>query len=306
MKKSLGNIAKVVFSTEKRSYSFYILAFVPVVSMSYFLTQSPYGLAIPLYGFILLLLKKHKLFSHRDPGAIQKAFGLVMVLASFFVYFAVAPFFPTALFYGSANFSLYIIGLFLMFFEVRALKESFSTLFLVIAPFIGSSISDLAKSYFKPHLPEFTSFIASLLRAIGMNITQSLNPNVISFYTLNGRISLMIIWGCVGFTSMFIFSIILILLMSEDPSSVKTKVVWSIIGVLGTFLVNIIRLLAIFIGFYFYGYQFFEVHLYLGYILFISWSVIFLFLFSKRNVISQKIRMLQTNIRSKGIQRSGN
>lgn len=293
MKRNINNLVSALFSPGNKSKSFYTLALVPSVLISYFYVESPYGLAIPLYAFIILLLKKHKLFPRPEAGAMQKAFGLMVILASFFVYFLVSPFFPNVAFYGFANYSLYIVGLFLVFFEVKALKEAFSPLFLIVAVFIGSFISNLAKSFFTPYLPHFTSFITGLLKALGIAAKQSRsNPNVIMLYTFKGPISLMIIWGCVGFISMFVFSIILIVIMSEDPSSTQTKVLWSIFGVLGTFFVNIIRIATIFVGFYFFGYEYDIVHLYIGYILFITWSVIFFYLFSKRNVLSQKMKMI--------------
>jgi exosortase/archaeosortase family protein len=102
---------------------------------------------------------------------------------------------------------------------------------------------------------------------------------------------LLIIWGCVGFVSMFVFSVILVIIMVEDPSSTKTKVIWSILGVAGTFLVNVFRIVTLFVGFYFYGYEYDKVHLYIGYILFFAWIALFFYLFSKRNVVYQKIRM---------------
>jgi len=101
---------------------------------------------------------------------------------------------------------------------------------------------------------------------------------------------------------MYIFSIILVVIMSEDPSSTKTKVIWSIIGMLGTFFIGIIRLVTIFVGFYFYGYEQGQIiHSYIGYILFILWSLIFLYLFSKRNTISQKIRRSMQKLRAVNI-----
>lgn len=305
MKIKLNSLVAALFSPNNRSKSFYALAFIPLVLMSYFYSRegaSPYALAIPLYGFIILVIKRHKLFPRPEAGAIQKVFGLVVVLASFLVYFVVSPFFPNAGFYGFANYSLYIVGLFLVFFDVNTLKEAFSPLFLIVASLMGSFVSDLAKSYFTPYLPHFTSFIAGVLRAIGILATySSSNPNVIVLYTSKGPIALMIIWGCIGFISIFIFSIILIVIMFEDPSSTKTKVIWSILGVLGTFFVNIFRIVTIFVGFYFYGYEYEIVHLYIGYVLFILWSVIFLYLFSKRNVISQKIRMAHAKIWRRGV-----
>lgn len=301
MKRSLSNLVTAPFSTENMPKSFYLLALVPFILMYYFYLQSsfgglviPFGLVIPLYGFIILVLKKHRLFSYPKAGVFQKLFGLIVVFASFFAYFIVSPFFPNATFYGFANYSLYIIGLFLVFFQIRALKEAFTPLFLVLAFLTGSFVSDMAKSFFSPFIPHLTSFIANILSMLGIAVTYSPSkPNLIVLNTMMGSIPLMIGWACVGFTSMYIFSIILVVIMSEDPSSTKTKVIWSIIGVLGTFFIGIIRLVTIFVGFYFYGYEYGEiVHSFIGYILFITWSVIFLYLFSKRNTILQKIRTI--------------
>lgn len=249
-----------------------------------------------MYGFILLLLKKHKLFSHPEADTVQKLLGSLVVFSSFFVYFVVSPFFPSAVFYGFANYFVYIIGLLLVFFEIHALKEAFSPLFLIIAFVSSSYISDLAESFFTPYLPNFTSFIATTLRTIGVAATYS-SSNVITLHTSNGPISLTNAWPCVGFTSVYIFSMILAVILSEDPSHAKTKMIWAVTGVLGTFFVNIIRLVAVFVGFYFYGYKLGgTIHSFIGYILFIAWTVIFLYLFSKRNVISQKARIVRPRI----------
>lgn len=298
MKRSLSNLVTAPFSTKNAPKSFYLLALFPFILMSYFYAQSPLGLVIPLYGFILLVLKKHKLFSHPKAGTIQTLFGLIVVFASFFAYFIVSPFLPNAMFYGFANYSLYIIGLFLIFFQVQALREAFSPLFLIVAFVTSSFVSDLAKSLFSPFIPQFTSFIASILKTLGIAATYSpSSPNIIVLNTTRGSIPLMIVWACVGFISIYIFSIILILIMSEVPSSTKTKVIWSIVGLLGTFFFGIIRVVTIFLGFYFYQYKYGEtIHSIIGYILFITWSVIFLYMFSKRNSISQKMRTFYTKI----------
>jgi len=297
MKRSLSNPVTALFSKENKSKSFYILALVPTILLSYFYLQTTIGPAIPLYGFIILMLKKHKLFLNTEVRTVQKLFGLIVVFASFFAYFIVSPFFSSAIFYGYANYSLYIIGLFFIFFPIRALKEAFSPLFLVASVFIGTFASKLAESHFTPYIPNFTSFIASLLRIIGMDVAQSSsNQNVITLYSLKGPISFIFLWGCVGFSSVFVFSVILIVIMLEDPSNTKTKAIWSILGVLGIFIVNIIRLVIIFVVSYFSGYEYLTVHLYLGYILFMVWNVIFFYLFSKRNVISQKMTTIQVKI----------
>jgi len=298
MKRSLSNLVNAPFSKENISKSFYLLALVPFILISYFYVQYPFGLIIAFYMFIILVIKEHKLFSHPSAGVIQKLFGLIVIFASFFAYFIVSPFLPNAVFYGFANYSLYIIGLFLIFFQIRALKEAFSPLFLVVSFVTSPYVSDFAESLFSPFMPQLTSFIASILSTLGIAAKYSpSNPMMITLNTMKGPLLLAIVWACVGFVSMYVFSIILALIMSEDPSNAKTKVIWSIIGVLGTFFIGIIRLVTIFVAFYFYGYEQGQiVHSFIGYILFIAWTVIFLYSFSKRDVISQKIRMLYTKI----------
>lgn len=298
IKASLSNLVTAFSSTERRSKSFYLLAFVPFLLLSLYYahvhTEFLLGLMIPLYGFLILLLKKHKLFSHPEPHVVQKLFGLVVVFASFFVYFIVSPFFPQAGFYGFANYFVYLIGLFLLFFEIRAFKEAFSPLFLIVASISSATVSDLAGTLFQPYIPNFTSFITNILRATGMAVTQSSSyPNVIRMHTAKGPVSLVFVWACVGFISMYIFSIILVVILSETPGNIKTKIIWSIIGVLGILALNILRIIALSAGYYFYGYEYGEtIHSYIGYILFITWSLIFLYLFSKRNTILQKIRRI--------------
>lgn len=261
--------------------------------MSYFYIHYLLGLMIPLYGFIILLLKKEKLFSHSEPQLAQRILGLMVVVASFFVYFLVSPFFPNVVFYGLANYLVYIIGLLLVFFEIYALREAFSPLFLVAASVSSSYVSGLAESLFSRFIPQFVSFITVILRAIGIAATQlSSNPDMIVLNTSNGSIQLWFVWACVGFISTYIFSIILVILLAEESSNIKTKVIWAIIGVFGTFTVNIIRIVTLLAGFHSFGYEYgLTIHSYIGYILFITWSLIFLFLFSKRSIILQKMRL---------------
>lgn len=297
MKRSLKSVFATLFSTENISTIFYLVALIPLILMSYFYITYPFGLMIPVYGFVILVLKKPKLFAYQKAGKIQKLLGLAMIFTSFFAYFFVSPFIPNAAFYGFGNYILYLIGLFFVFFEIRALREAFSPLFLILAFVTSSFVADFAELLFSPFLSQFTSFLVSTLKAVGLSATySSSNSNIITLYTMRGPIRLSIVWACVGFASMYIFSIILVVVMSEDPSDTKTKVIWASIGVLGTFFINIFRLIVVFVG-YSYGYEYGElVHPYAGYVLFIAWSAIFLCTFSKRNVISQKIKMISAKL----------
>jgi exosortase/archaeosortase family protein len=297
MKRNLRNMVTTSFSTKNISTIFYVLALVPLILISISYATYLFGVMIPLYGYILLVIKKHKLFSYQRAGTVQKLFGLIVVFASFFAYFFVSPFIPNAVFYGFANYTLYLLGLFLAFFEIHALKEAFSPLFLVLAFVTSSIVSNFAELLFTPFIPQFTSFNASILRALGIPATySSFSSNIITLNTVKEPVQVSIVWACVGFATMYIFSIILVVVMAEEPSNIKTKVIWAIVGVLGTFFINLLRLTIVLAG-YSYGYEYGNmVHPYIGYILFLAWSAMFLYIFSKRNVISQKMKIMHAKI----------
>jgi hypothetical protein len=66
-----------------------------------------------------------------------------------------------------------------------------------------------------------------------------------------------------------------------------------VVGVLGTFAINIVRIIIIFLTDYFYGAEAgANVHYVIGYTLFSAWLAIFLFAFSKRKTIQMKIQTL--------------
>jgi len=272
---------------------FYVLAFAPLLLIQYFgyiARQDIFAALIPLYGFLLLLIKKDKLSAFSDPAQVYRIVGAALVFASFFVYYAIAIFYSQAQFYGITNYIIYIIGLFLVFYQISALKESFTTLFLIIAVASTSYIGAWIESYMEPSVPLFTQIVGSILRILGIPFTFH-NPNIFLLQTLTGDIeALSIIPKCIGIYSFLTFAIIIVVTMIEDSSSPRTKLVWSIAGILGTFIINTIRVSLIFVGVYFYGFAIWsEIHSTIGYILFILWLGIFFLIFSNRQAIRGKL-----------------
>jgi exosortase/archaeosortase family protein len=61
--------------------------------------------------------------------------------------------------------------------------------------------------------------------------------------------------------------------------------VWYFLGIIGTFFLNILRIILIFVTDYFYGYEVGAiVHYFIGYMLFVTWTSIFLYLLLKRTI----------------------
>lgn len=297
--KQTANKSTMVFSSflRNRMNLFYLLAFIPLLLIIYYQVEWPFAAVIPTYGFILLLLKKHNLSLRHEAGNIQRILGLLVILSSFFVYYALVPFFTSPSFYGSANYVVYIFGLFLTFYDVSVLKEAFTPIFLIVAATSSSFVSNWLKPYLNPYLPHYVSLIAAILKTLGINMTTSGQKFVL--YTLKGSVSTWFIWACVGAASMLIFSTILVITLFEEPASPKTKLVWAVIGLVGTFILNIIRVTIIFLTGYLYGFELGgKVHYVIGYALFITWLAFFFYTFSKRQVISEKFQLIWQKLRS--------
>lgn len=280
---------------------FYLLAFIPLVPIQYFgyvSRRSFFGALIPLYGFLLLAAKRDKLSAFREPGRMYRILGLALMSASVFVYYVLVSFFPSAQFYGVANYTIFVIGLFLFFFEVSALKESFATLFLIAAAVSTPYVGKWMELYLEPYSPHFVQVVGAILTVLGIPIRIA-NPTTFGLQMPDGEtLYIGIVAGCIGIDSFLTFAVIITVIMMDDPSSFRTKLFWSVAGIIGTFLVNIIRVSLIFVVIYYFGYKNWgEIHSRIGYVLFIAWLALFFLIFSKRQAILSKFRTLWRGIR---------
>lgn len=289
MNQSKKGLNKLYSALGGRLNLFLLLAVVPIAAIFYFV---PLSAIVPFYGFLLLLIKSQKLQEFQDAATTQKAFGLIIVAGSFLAYFAVVRIFPDAAYYTNANYVIYLLGLFLIFFQFKALKEAFAPLLLVTAATLSALMSETLKPYLSPYAKGYGYMIAGLLRLIGIKAsTYNLqDAAVITFPSASGAaVAGAFVYECIGVSSMLVFSIILIVILAEDPSSPKAKLVYSIVGLVGTFAVNIVRATGIFVTDYFYGMEAGgTVHYVIGYILFSIWLVAFLYLYSKRQILNTK------------------
>jgi len=131
--------------------------------------------------------------------------------------------------------------------------------------------------------------MSTTLKTLGMNVTTQY-PDVITIHTFEGPIPNIFSWGCVAGSSI-LFSIILVIFLFEEHTRIRTTLPWALIGILGTFVVNITRLTIIFLSYHFYGFEVGEkIHFVIGYAMFITWLVLFFYMFSKRQAILRKIQ----------------
>lgn len=301
MSKSLVGVRSKLLATfhsvENRLNVFYILAFAPLLLITYY--NIGY-LSLITFGFLLLLLKRHKLSACREAVHTQRALGIILLLGSLGIYYALFQLFPFAAFYGGvANYIAYIFGLFLVFFDLSALRHIFTPAFIIVAATSISSISIWLELYLSPYIiPNFVTLVSTILNALGVNVTTQY-PNLITLDTWRGPITLSIIWGCIGIYGTLVFSIIMVIVFSEEPVSLKTKTLWTVIGITGILILNVIRVVIVLVLAYYYTFELAEylIHPYLGYALFFTWLALFLYTFSKRQVILENLRSVRQKLR---------
>lgn len=280
---------------------FYVLAFMPLILIQYFgyvARRDLFAVTIALYGFLLLLIKKDKISVFSKSGRLCRFLGLILMFASLFVYYGVALFYPQAQFYGATNYTVYLVGLFLAFFQVSALKQTFPTLFLIVAVNLSGFVGEWMEFYLESLVPFFVQIMAFVLMVLGIP-AKPVDPTTFVIYTRGGRILLLgVEAGCIGIWSFLTFAIIIVVTMMVDPSSLRTKVLWSTAGIIGTFFVNIIRVSLILAVIYYFGYENWgKIHTPIGYVLFIAWLAIFFIIFSQRQAILSKVQTFWRRIR---------
>jgi len=288
----LGKIRlpRVTSLWESRVNLFLILAFAPLLLIFYY---NAFSMIIPFYGFLILFLKLQKLLGFNEANSVQKVLGSIVVVGSFFVYYAVVYVYPGAAFYTAANYAAYLFGLFLFFFEFSALKEAFSPLFLVVAATSSSFIAEWLRYPLSPYANDIAHVILNILRAVGVDasIFYLGKTPIFAIPSLSGKMVYGIfVYECIGAYSALVFSIILVVILFEDPSGLKVKLAYAIVGLLGTFALNILRVTIILVVDYFYGVEVgATVHYIIGYALFSVWLASFFYVFSKRQVLHAKI-----------------
>jgi len=267
---------------------FYLMAFIPLVAIAYF---SLVRAVVPFYGFVLLLLKKDKLSSFGEPHLGQKALGVLALGLSLFVYYGVVLVYPQlADPYGIPNYIIHVFGLFLVFFSFSALREAFSSLFLIVAAASSFFVSDFLKPFLAPYLvPFFMHVVEAGLMILRLPADINYYSGTITLRTPRGYVPTVFVWECIGVYSTMLFSIILIVILVEERSSLRTKLLWSGLGLFGTNFVNVIRVITIYLTDYYAGKEAgAEVHYFIGYALFIAWLSIFFFAMSKKPLEQEK------------------
>lgn len=175
--------------------------------------------------------------------------------------------------FGLVDMLVTYIALSIMFFGVRGLKFVYIPALYLLILVIGYRLEFVLEEV--KSLEYFLAgLMSSFMNFIGINSV--VHENIVDLNTPNSFIRLQIDGPCTGIKGMLAYGSLAILMIVDVKSSINRKGIVISAGLIGTFVVNLLRLIAIFLAMYFLGTELGTlVHAYLGYTLFIVWIFIF-------------------------------
>jgi thaumarchaeosortase len=138
-------------------------------------------------------------------------------------------------------------------------------------------------SFLQALVPPTTAAASSFLNALGYHTwtfaggTEGLGLGV-SGAGVNQYVAT-ISWSCAGIQSLLIYSFVILLFLKGTSITTQRKIIYVIIGAAGTFLVNILRIAAIFMAGVASGADSAAIfHVYYGELFFIAWIITYFFI----------------------------
>lgn len=116
--------------------------------------------------------------------------------------------------------------------------------------------------------------MASSVQVLGISAT--ISQHLVTLYTVDGPVVLSVDRECTGIQGILAFGLLSTMALLDLKPRMSRLVPLFVMGFLGSFLVNVIRLFVIFLTFQYFGTSVGEaIHVYVGYTLFIAWVLVF-------------------------------
>lgn len=183
-------------------------------------------------------------------------------------------------------FALYLTVLTISFLGLKSLKQMSAPiiyLFLQVSAILIDAFYALNRfAAFQMFVPFLTITIRNLLPLFGMDARafsiQDSKGQIRTFLIVSEPryLAIEIIWTCAGIFSILIyFAVIQNLLQAVNISRLR-KIIYLTLGLLGTILVNILRIIALIVLYVYFNADLIVFHQYIGGLFFIIWITLFL------------------------------
>ena len=189
-------------------------------------------------------------------------------------------------------YALYCLAATALLYSVRSIR----LMTLPVIYLVGLGILDTMDAYFPENSLAFLqvwvyliwNVVVFLLSLMGFhtNVNPSTAPlnlpslilrgNQLFLWGYKGYVGLAIYWPSSGVVSMIIYSLVIVVLMVKLDAPRKRKAVYAIVGAVGTYFVNVIRITLIVLYITYVSSNFEAFHASIGEVLFIAWIFIYL------------------------------
>jgi len=181
--------------------------------------------------------------------------------------------FATRPFFGLIDMFVAFVSVCIIFYGLRGLRN-----FILPTAYLAVLIVGYQLEFAITEVGFLQTFLANLIGFLLniLGISATVNGINITIHAPEGPISLGISADCTGLKSMLAYGSLAILMILDVKAPIRKKILWATVGLIGTFFVNILRLLSIFLAVHFLGFEAgYSIHTYLGYTLFIAWVFVF-------------------------------
>jgi len=239
--------------------------------------------------FIYALLPIILVFANRTKfGRLPGLSGVDLLLALAIIAGSVLFNIMTGLFTGSQTFGLtdyviLVVGLFSLFYPVSDASVQFGAALLVLLRGATLALSVAYSSIFASVSAAFVGIVVALSKVLvsGGITVGSESGEILVGGASEGR-SVFIGWACAGLEELMLTSLILYILVGSFELGRRRTAAWLTAGVVGSFAVNIFRMVILVSIAYNYGIEsMLWVHTHLGDLMFLAWIGIFWIVFFK-------------------------
>lgn len=184
----------------------------------------------------------------------------------------------------------------LNFFSVSIFFLGATSCFYMIDTFYPFGLLNTLQGF----VPIIASLVVNILNWIGYKAwMRPERPQGMSVFSIEGlRDSVAIAWGCAGIQSLFIYTFVILLFIKGAPISLKRKIIYVVIGAIGTFLVNLLRIVSIcVIGVHMGPEALRMFHEYYGELFFIVWIIAYILIIIYGGQILTKMSALASKLK---------
>jgi exosortase/archaeosortase family protein len=175
---------------------------------------------------------------------------------------------------GMIDLLVIFLGVVVAFYGLRSLKFFWVPMTYGIILLLGYQIENYAPNYVA--LQEWlASVLASSMRVLGISASVSGHLVVLNPHS-NAPLFLDVESDCTGMQGILAFGMLSTMALLDMKPKISRLVPLFVVGFAGAFLINILRLIVVFLTFEFLGAEAgTTMHVYFGYVIFIAWVMVF-------------------------------